>query len=126
MYECTYQNCHSFPGLAAPVGLSAPTLSLVNATTVLVEWSPPAQSNGMIQSYQLVLFDRTTTTTLEQGLSTSTVIYDLAPFTVYQVTITVFNTEGSVSSPAANITTGETGETTYMYCAQNLCYSSIS
>lgn len=95
---------------AAPTGLSAPTLSLVNATTILVEWFPPAQPNGMITSYQLILSDGTTTSTLEQGLSTSTVRYNLTPFTVYQITITVFNTEGSVSSPAANITTGETGE----------------
>lgn len=99
-----------FSDLAAPVDLSAPTLSLVNATTVLVEWSPPSQPNGMIQSYQLIQFDGTTTTVLEQGLSTSTTIFNLTPFTIYQVTVTVFNTEGNVSSPAANITTGETGE----------------
>ena len=92
------------------MGLSAPSLSLMNATTMLIEWTPPAQPNGMIQSYQLVLSDGATTVVLEQGLSMSTMVYDLTPFTVYGVTITVFNTEGSVSSPAANITTGETGE----------------
>ena len=104
LYHCEFL-------LAAPEGLSAPILSLVNATTVFVEWSPPSQPNGMIQSYQLYLFDGTTTVTLDQGLSTSTLIYNLTPFTVYQVTITVFNTEGSVNSTAANITTGETGKT---------------
>ena len=96
----------------APEGLTVPSLSLVNATTLLVEWSPPAQPNGMIQSYQLSLSDGTKTTTLDQGLSTSTLIYSLSPFTLYQITITVFNTEGSVDSPTANITTGETGKIT--------------
>lgn len=64
----------------------------------------------MIQSYQLSLFDETTTATLNQGLATSTLVHNLAPFTVYQVIVTLFNTEGNVSSPAANITTGETGK----------------
>jgi hypothetical protein len=82
----------------------------MNATTVLIEWSPPSQPNGMIQSYQVILFDGTTTDILEQGLSTSATVYDLTPFTVYQVTIMAFNTEGRVGSPATNITTGETGE----------------
>ena len=102
----------SLMAIAAPVGLSAPTLSLMNATTVFIEWSLPAQPNGMVRSYQLILSDGMTASTLEQGLSMSTVVHNLTPFTVYQVTITVFNTEGSISSPMANITTGETGEST--------------
>ena len=94
----------------APEGLAVPSLSLVNATTLLVEWSPPARPNGMIQSYRLSLFDGTITTIRDQGMLTSTLIYSLSPFTLYQITITVFNTEGSVDSPTANITTGETGK----------------
>lgn len=110
VHVCISNNFFPSYVIIAPEGLSVPSLSLVNATTLLIEWSPPPRPNGMILSYRSNLFDGTTTTTHNQGLSTSTLIYSLSPFTLYQITITVFNTEGSVDSPTANITTGETGK----------------
>ena len=65
--------------------------------------------NGIIQSYQLTLTDGVNTIVIPQGLNTTAQISDLTPFTLYQVVVTVTNTEGSADSPPANITTGETG-----------------
>ena len=47
--------------------------------------------------------------TSSHGLVTMATLSDLAPFTVYEVVVSVTNTEGVTVSPEANITTGETG-----------------
>ena len=44
------------------------------------------------------------------GLTLTSVVTGLQPFTLYTVTVRVINTEGGVASPGTNITTGETGE----------------
>lgn len=96
--------------LPAPEGLAAPTLSLIDATTLLAEWTAPSQPNGMLQSYRLSLSNSSHLLTYDTGLNTSLVVPFLRPFTLYEVFITVNNTVGSVDSPTVNITTGETGE----------------
>ncbi len=92
-----------------PEGLSAPTLSLVDTTTVLAEWFPPSRPNGMLQAYRLSLSNSSHRLVYDVGLNTSLIIPFLRPFTLYEVFITVNNTVGSVDSPTVNITTGQTG-----------------
>lgn len=71
---------------------------------------PPVQANGLILSYTLMVSSGLVSISLEQGLNTTTVLSELAPFTLYRVVVSVTNTEGTTSSSAANITTGETGK----------------
>lgn len=87
-----------------------PFLFLLNATTVMVQWSPPLRPNGVILSYELIVSDRTSTIIIPQGLSLSTILGDLTPFNLYRVSVSVTNTEGSLVSTEINITTGETGK----------------
>ena len=94
----------------APEGLAAPMLTLLNATTLLVQWSPPSHPNGLLTSYQLTLTNSSVTLVQDAGLETSAIINNLQPFTFYEVFVTVNNTVGSVDSPVVNITTGETGK----------------
>ena len=101
-----------------PEGLDSPTLSLLNATSVTVQWSSPSSPNGVILSYNLVVSTRTSTLTLDQGLALSTVLSDLSPFTLYLISVNVTNTEGSLVSAASNITTGETGENYHLTLTQ--------
>ena len=99
----------------APEGLAPPTLLLQNSTTVQVSWTPPETPNGIITHYELVISnDRDTPLTLDLGLSTSTIVSDLQPFTEYTVYLFVYNSVGSTNA-TASIITGETGEGIYIY-----------
>lgn len=95
---------------SAPVGLSAPFLTLLNATTLRAEWTPPLRPNGQLLSYRLTVLGPSTFFSIDRGLNLSATVPSLLPFTQYGVFVTVFNTEGSVDSAVENITTGETGE----------------
>lgn len=94
----------------APRGLSAPLLTLLNATTLQAEWLPPSRPNGQLLSYRLTVSGPSTFLSIDRGLSLSATVHSLQPFTQYEAFVTVFNTEGSVDSAVENITTGETGE----------------
>ena len=95
---------------AVPEGQASPVLSLLNATSVLVQWAPPTSPNGVILTFALVVSSPASTVTLDQGLTTSAVLANLSPFTFYQISVLVTNTEGSIVSDFSNITTGETGK----------------
>lgn len=103
--------CYIFFAFLVAEGFFAPILSLLNATSILVEWEEPVHPNGVILSYQLT---RTSVgappLTTSHDLSTMTVLTDLIPFTLYLVSVSVTNTEGTTVSPQANITTGQTGK----------------
>ena len=99
----------SFPS-PAPEGLAAPTLSLVDATTLLVEWSAPSQPNGIILSYQFSVINSSHSLTFDVGLNMSATIGSLIPFTLYEVFVGANNSVGGVNSPAINITTGMAGK----------------
>ena len=99
----------------APEDLSAPVVSLVDATTLAVEWSPPSRLNGQLLYYQLTVLGPSTSLSIDRGLNLSAIVPDLSPFVQYGVYVTVFNTEGSVASPVQNITTGETGEPHFVH-----------
>ena len=77
---------------------------------------PPSNPNGVIISYQLTLVNSTHVLVSDEGLQTSATVGDLRPFTLYEVFVSVNNTEGSVGSPRANITTGETGKMSVCTC----------
>ncbi len=92
-----------------PVGLDPPVLELLNATSLRVQWSPPTSSNGIIVTYDLIVSSSMSVVSINQGLATSTLLHNLTPFTLYQISVNVTNTEGSLVSEPSNITTGETG-----------------
>ena len=93
----------------APEGLLPPTLTLPAATTLQVSWSAPEQPNGNITRYELKISNNTgISLTLDQGLNTSAVIYDLRAFTNYSVCLTAYNSVGNTSA-TSEIQTGETG-----------------
>ena len=88
----------------------APLLLLLSATSIRVEWQPPAYANGLITTYTLNVFPVVTNTSvIYPNNVTITVLEMLNPFTPYSVSITVSNTIGNATSDTTNITTGETG-----------------
>ena len=101
--------------LVVAEGFLAPDLSLLTATSILVEWEAPLRPNGVILSYHVTrVVSEASPVTTQHGLSTSAVLSDLAPFSLYLVTVGVTNTQGIVTSPPANVTTGETGTQEYL------------
>ena len=91
------------PSEAVPSGMSPPTLRVTSATSVEITWTPPSQPNGIITSYEVrrgeVLIDTNTEGRLQF------VDYEVEPDTTYSYTVTVFNSQGSVTSLPATITT---------------------
>ncbi|KAJ8045141.1 Usherin [Holothuria leucospilota] len=86
---------------AAPGGLRPPTVDVLDSTTMIVSWDPPAESNGVIISYTIrmpqpiIYLDNTTLT--------SFLVHSLIPYTDYEVTMeacTVAGCTESDSTPA--------------------------
>lgn len=101
---------------AVPEEFLSPSLSLLNATSILVVWTPPLRPNGLILSYQVTRATvGSTPITTSHDLSTMAILTELSPFTLYLVSVSVTNTEGTTVSPQANITTGETGKNKNYY-----------
>lgn len=104
-------DCYCCCFSAVSEGFVSPTLSLLDATTVFVEWQAPLRPNGQLLSYQLSVSEGTSpVVTTPQGLSTTATLTDLLPFTLYLVSVSVTNSVGTAVSPQSNITTGETGQ----------------
>ena len=95
--------------LAAPQGQGAPVLSLLTATSMLVQWSPPSLPGGPSLSYTIALTSATDTRLVSSGPNTTATVSGLLPFTQYYVYVTATNVAGSVTGPTENITTGEAG-----------------
>lgn len=69
---------------AAPEVMTAPLVSVINATAVNVAWSPPVVPNGVVARYILA---RNGTTVCCAGESLSFVDAGLSPYTVYSYTV---------------------------------------
>ncbi|XP_022099403.1 usherin-like isoform X2 [Acanthaster planci] len=83
---------------AAPGGVNAPTVTILNHESALVTWQPPVHSNGDLISYTIrmpqprVYIGDTNTT--------SRVVSGLVPYTNYMVTIEVCTIGGCTESSA--------------------------
>ena len=88
-----------------PENISPPSLTVLGADSILVEWSVPGRPNGEIQSYILSVNG----TVVFEGLTTFELTVDeLAPFTVYEIRLDVCTTTCGNSSSV----TERTGEAT--------------
>ena len=86
-----------------PDGLIAPDADPINATAVLVSWSPPSQPNGDIIQYMLYRNG----TAVFSGLELSYTDIGLQPFTFYSYSISACTTRGCGSSNHSTIQTLE-------------------
>ena len=86
-----------------PDGITAPDADPVNATAVLVSWSPPSQPNGDIIQYMLYQNG----TLVFSGLQLSYTVTDLQPFTYYSYSISACTVRGCGSSNQSTIQTLE-------------------
>ena len=98
---------------------SAPVNVLVvdaDNTSLLIMWDPPTVPNGIILSYRVEYFGVDTTSTVNSSFydvkditvynMTSTFIYELVPFSTYNITVAAATStgEGPPSSMVANMT----------------------
>ena len=77
-----------------PDGIIAPDADPINATAVLVTWSPPSQPNGDIIQYMLYQNG----TLVFSGLQLSYTIANLQPFTYYSYSVSACTMRGCGSS----------------------------
>ncbi|KAI1240568.1 hypothetical protein IHE44_0008996 [Lamprotornis superbus] len=87
----------------APKSLAVPRLSVVSANPhkVLISWTPPAQPNGILQSYRLLKNDVLYPFSFDAA-TLSYVDEDLLPYTVYSYAVVACTMGGcSTSEPAA-------------------------
>lgn len=96
-----------------PASLSAPNVTVINATVVFISWDVPMKSNGIIIGYNVSI--RLTSQSMGfqvhfAGVSTTLVVTDLTPFTNYEASVIAFNSVGSVESNETSFTTGQSGK----------------
>ena len=94
----------------APEYQAPPSVELVIATSVNITWTPPLYPNGIIENYTVTLTGGDTFELSYDDNAKATIVDDLAPFTMYDVTVTATNDRGSVTSDPARICTGEIGK----------------
>jgi len=86
-----------------PTGVPPPVTVPQSATSVSVSWSPPTEPNGLIISYTLYAG----TTAVYTGLSLSTLVTGLVPWTNYSFVISACTTAGCAYSDAISVQTLE-------------------
>lgn len=99
---------------AGPRGLSAPRLVSTSGRTVVIEWDPPSEPNGIIQKYLIqrrVVGGGNPSNVAEVNASLSRRYVDntARPITVYQYRIIAYNSGPGQPSPYNNVTTGQGG-----------------
>ena len=87
----------------SPSGLAAPNLTALSPSSIEATWLPPAQPNGEILSFELLLFgqDLSQNMTIVSGLNLSATITGLTPNTQYSFQLLVFNAGGSTAQPCS-------------------------
>ena len=90
-----------------PVGISAPNVTVIASTQLLVEWESPTQPGGHIDQYH-VLLNAGTTMEIDRGvgLDMDLLVDNLLPYTVYVVRIQACST-GCGTGPGTRVTTFE-------------------
>ncbi|XP_077419247.1 usherin isoform X1 [Vanacampus margaritifer] len=93
-----------------PGPLRAPTLTLLDSRTILVEWSRPSQLNGVLEFYSIfVSQDGAEPTQVHNSskLVEDHTLRNLTPGTAYAVTVAACTGGGCTRSPAAQAVTEE-------------------
>ena len=88
-------------------GLTPPSITAVNSTTLFIVWSPPSQLNGILQLYHLyqqLASDDSNATLVFEGLDTSFDDTGLVPYTDYQYYYEVVNGAGTAESTVSTVT----------------------
>jgi len=85
-------------------GVRPPSLAVLSSTHVAAIWQPPAVPNGRIVNYTLYLAPNVGVYT---GLSMSTVVSDLSPWTNYSFRLSACTQSGCAVSPEAEVATWE-------------------
>jgi usherin len=71
---------------SGPGGVQAPVVHIISPTSIEIQWAPPIQPNGRLESYVIALpeprFDITNTS--QRAL----IVENLTPYTNYSVTVT--------------------------------------
>jgi len=96
-----------------PASLSAPNVTIINATVVLINWDVPMESNGIIVGYNVSIRLASQSVAFRvhfAGMSTTLIVTDLTPFTSYKTSVIAFNSMGSVESNETSFTTGQSGK----------------
>ena len=93
-----------------PDGIFAPDADAVNATAVLVSWSPPTQPNGDIIRYMLFQDG----SLIFSGLDLTFTVAGLRPFTFYSYSISACTERGCGSSNQSTVQTQEGVPTGYV------------
>ncbi|NXU70580.1 USH2A protein, partial [Oreotrochilus melanogaster] len=86
---------------APPLNMEAPRLLVMGSESIEITWRLPANPNGKITSYEL----RRDGVLVYSGLETRFLDFTLMPGMEYSYTITANNSQGSVTSPPAQIKT---------------------
>ncbi|XP_055581897.1 usherin [Falco cherrug] len=86
---------------APPLNMEAPRLLVMGSESIEITWKLPANPNGEITSYEL----RRDGLLVYSGLETRYLDFTLMPGMEYSYTVTANNSQGSVTSPSAQIKT---------------------
>uniref|UniRef100_A0A8C6NEI0 Usherin n=1 Tax=Melopsittacus undulatus TaxID=13146 RepID=A0A8C6NEI0_MELUD len=86
---------------APPLNMEAPRLLAMGSESIEITWKLPANPNGKITSYDL----RRDGVLVYSGLETRYLDFTLLPGMGYSYTVTANNSQGSVTSPSAQIKT---------------------
>lgn len=86
---------------APPSNMEAPRLLVMGSESIEITWKLPANPNGKITSYEL----RRDGVLVYSGLETRYLDFTLMPGMEYSYTVTANNSQGSATSPSAQIKT---------------------
>ncbi|XP_061132682.1 usherin [Syngnathus typhle] len=93
-----------------PGPLRAPTLTLLDSRTILVEWSRPSQVNGALEFYSILVSQNGAEPTIVHNSSElieEHTLRDLTPGTAYTITVAACTGGGCTRSPSAQAVTEE-------------------
>ena len=114
LVSCTIGGCTNSgevkgrPDDDIPRGLMAPRLRVLSSRSIEINWSPPQEPNGIINSYDLRRDDNliyTESVSSSGALRTTFTDYDLQPGVEYSYKVTARNRKGSVDSLLSIATT---------------------
>ena len=90
-----------------PTGISAPTYTVLNATSVAVMWTEPTVAHGTISHYVLLLSDDGAYEEVFRGNAFTYIVTNLRPYTVYSFIIQACTTGGCGRSPSSQVRTAQ-------------------
>ncbi|XP_072002591.1 phosphatidylinositol phosphatase PTPRQ isoform X1 [Engystomops pustulosus] len=95
-----------------------------NATSINLEWSAPAEPNGIIVLYEII-YTNSTVILSENTTETTFTITDLNPYTLYRIYVRAYTQfgHGNQSTPILSVMTSETAPSSPPY---DLLYRNLS